>query len=138
MQFRIHHVAISVLDIQESIKFYEVFGFRTAVHYVEPNGNFEIVHMALGAAFLELWWYRASVAAPESASDLATDLPRIGTKHLALVVESVAEAERFVETHGIAIAVTRKDGNTEVAYFFVKDPSGNLLEILEDKRGRHH
>jgi glyoxylase I family protein len=138
MEFRIHHVAISVRDMPEAINFYEGFGFAAAVHYVDPNGDFEVVHMKLGDAFLELWWYRSSVAAPESAANLSTDLPRIGIKHMALQVDSVDDAKRLLEARGIPFAVTRRNGNTGVAYLFIRDPSGNLLEILEDKRGTKH
>ena len=55
-------------------------------------------------------------------------------KHLALQVSSVHEARRFVAEQDIAVEVELREGNTGVCYFFVKDPSGNLLEILEDKR----
>jgi glyoxylase I family protein len=120
--------------MQESVRFYETFGFRPVVHYADPNGEFEITHLKLDTAFLELWWYKNHSAAPESAAELSTDLPRIGVKHLALQVESVDEAKRLVEELGIPLAVQRRAGNTGVAYFFIKDPSGNLLEILEDNR----
>jgi glyoxylase I family protein len=134
MRFRIHHVAISVRDIQESVEFYGWFGFRVVVHYADPAGDFEVVHMKLEDAFLELWWYRERVPAPASASELSTDLPRIGTKHLALEVPSVDEAQRLIGARGISLASQRREGNTGVVYFFIKDPSGNLLEILEDRR----
>jgi catechol 2,3-dioxygenase-like lactoylglutathione lyase family enzyme len=135
MRFQLHHVAISVRDMQESVRFYAAFGFVVVVHYADPSGGFEVAHLKLGDAFLELWWYKDRVAAPESAAHLSTDLPRIGIKHMALRVDSLDEAVHMAEELGIPIAVERREGNTGVTYLFVKDPSGNLLEILEDKRG---
>ncbi len=134
MQFRIHHVAISVRDMRESIEFYGAFGFKVAVRYEDPDRDFEVVHMKLNDAFLELWCYKSQIAAPESAADLSADLPRIGIKHMALQVPSIDDAKRSIEARGIPIAVQRREGNTGVTYFFIKDPSGNLLEILEDNR----
>ncbi|MGH3773961.1 MAG: VOC family protein [Pseudonocardiaceae bacterium] len=61
--------------------------------------------------------------------------PRIGVKHFALTVHSAHEAKNFVENRGIASNVVVQQGRTGVTYFFIKDPSGILVEFLEDKRG---
>lgn len=134
LRSRLHHVAISVRDMRESIEFYEYLGFGVALRYVDPEGEFEVAHLKLNQAFLEIWFYRHHVAPPESAGHLDTDLPRIGTKHMALEVSSAHEARRLVAERGIPVEVELREGNTGVTYFFVKDPSGNLVEILEDKR----
>ena len=129
-----HHAALSVYAMAESVHFYGLFGFREVVRYREPDGTSEIAHLKLGDAFLELWWYAGHQAAPKSAENLATDLPRIGWKHLALRVESLTDAIRLLEDHQIPLAVPLTSGKTGVTYLFVRDPSGNLLEILEDDR----
>ncbi|MGH4020359.1 MAG: VOC family protein [Pseudonocardiaceae bacterium] len=135
MDFTIHHVAISAIDMADSIEFYEQFGFRVVLHWKDPDGELEIAHLELADSYLEIFWYRDHTPAPETAASLATDLPRIGVKHFALEVDSVYEAKEFVENRGIASNIEIQQGKTGVTYFFVKDPSGILIEFLEDKRG---
>jgi glyoxylase I family protein len=135
MDFALHHAAISVIDMEESVAFYEQFGFRVVLRWKDADGELEIAHLKFGANYLEIFWYRDQVPAPETAGSLVTDLPRIGVKHFALKVDSVHEAKNFVENHGIASNVEVQQGRTGVTYFFIKDPSGILVEFLEDKRG---
>ncbi|MGH3695589.1 MAG: VOC family protein [Pseudonocardiaceae bacterium] len=135
MNFTIHHTAISAIDMAESVAFYEQFGFRVVVHFEDPDGELEIAHLKLGENYLEIFWYRDRIPAPETAGSLMTDLPRIGVKHFALMVESVYEAKNFIEDHGISSNVEIRHGRSGVTYFFIKDPSGILVEFLEDKRG---
>jgi len=135
VNFVIHHAAISVTDIQKSIKFYEQFGFRTVLYWKDPDGELEIAHLKLAENYLEIFWYKGQTHAPDTARFLATDLPRIGVKHFALKVDSVHEAKNFVEARGMASNVELQHGKTGITYFFITDPSGILVEILEDKRG---
>ena len=131
MRFRVHHTAISVHDMAESIKYYEIFGFTVTTHYRDPDGALEIAHLTLGDIFLEIFWYRDRTPAPVSAAALSTDLPRVGVKHFALRADSIEDAKRFVEAHGLATDIAIQQGRTGVRYFFLQDPSGNLFEILE-------
>jgi glyoxylase I family protein len=104
-------------------------------HWEDPDGELEIAHLKLGANYLEIFWYRDQEPVPETTASLVTDLPRIGVKHFALKVDSVDEAKNFVESRGIAPNVEVQQGRTGVTYFLIKDPSGILVEFLEDKRG---
>ena len=135
MEFSAHHTAISAANMDESIAFYEKFGFALALRWIDPDGAAEISHLKLGSVFLEIFWYRDQVPAPETASALSTDLPRIGVKHFGLKVESVYDAREFILRNGLADDVEVREGKTGVTYFFIKDPSGILVEVLEDKRG---
>ena len=135
MKFAIHHAAISAIDMTRSITFYEQFGFRVVSHWKDPDEELEIAHLKLDENYLEIFWYRDRLPAPDTANSLVTDLPQIGVKHFALKIDSIQDAKKFVEDRGIASDVTIQTGRTEVRYFFIEDPSGILVEILEDKRG---
>lgn len=135
MDFTIHHAAISAIDMAMSVAFYEQFGFKVVSHWNDPDGELEIAHLKLADNYLEIFRYRDQVPAPETAAALATDLPRIGVKHFALGVDSIHEAKTFVEDRDLASNVEIQQGRTGVTYFFIKDPSGILVEIVEDRRG---
>lgn len=134
MQLRIHHVAISVTDMQASKAFYRELGFTDAMSWAAPEGSPEIAHLKLGDTLLELFCFADHLPAPESAAALQTDLPRIGAKHFALQVGSIEDAKRFVEERGWATDVEIIHGKTGVTYFFINDPSGILLEFVQDDR----
>lgn len=131
---RFHHAAISVDDMQSSLEFYGQLGFESAAEWADPSGSPRICHMKLGDVLLELFWFADRQPAPESAGRLETDLSRTGSKHFALQVESIADAKRFVEERGLASDIRIIEGKTGVTYFFIKDPSGILLEFVEDRR----
>ena len=108
---------------------------HAAVGDDDPDGAFSISHLKLGEAVLELFAYRDHRPAPSSASELATDLPRVGTKHFGLRVASVEDAKATLADRGIEALGDIHEGKTKVRYFFVKDPSGNFVELVQDDRG---
>lgn len=134
MRMRFHHAAISVDDMEVSQEFYGHLGFQVAVEWADPSGSPRICHMKLGDVLLELFWFADRQPAPESAGRLETDLARVGCKHFALQVDSIIEARQFVEERGLGAGVSIQQGKTGVTYFFIKDPSGILVEFVEDPR----
>ncbi len=134
MQFRIHHTAISVSDLDVSKAFYGELGFKPVMDWSDPSGSPRICHLKLGQVYLELFWFANPQPPPATAAQLKTDLPRIGSKHFALQVDSIENAKEFVELRGWAEDVKVVDGKTGVRYFFVPDPDGILLEFVEDRR----
>jgi glyoxylase I family protein len=134
MEFKPHHTAISVGDLQDAEDFYSLFGFRAVHRYLHPDGSFAITHLLSDGYVLELFWYAERQPAPDSASDLSTDLPRIGTKHHGVRVTDVDEALAWARSKDLAVQSDVREGRTGVRYFFVRDPSGNFFEISQDDR----
>ena len=133
--FSIHHVALSVKDIEKSIKFYAQFGFKEAYRWASDNGELQIAHLKLGETFLELFCFQAYQEAPNSSKELMSDLPRIGVKHFGLKVKSIHETKQWLIDGGYEDEIEIIRGKTEVDYFFIKDPDGILLEFIQDDRG---
>lgn len=67
-----------------------------------------------------------------TAKTTATDLPILGTKHFALGVENIEQAKEFVIKNKIANDIEIKVGRLGKPYFFIKDPDGILVEIIEN------
>ncbi len=133
--FTIHHVALSVTDMNNSIKFYELFGFKESYQWSSDDNSLKIAHLKLKDTFLELFCFKNYQEAPESSKELMSDLPRIGVKHFGLKVKSVHETKEFLIKNGYKDKIEIIRGKTEVDYFFIKDPDGILLEFIQDDRG---
>jgi len=132
--FSFHHVALSVEDLASSIAFYGVFGFVPVYRWSADDGALSIVHLKLDEAVLELFCFQKRGAAPDSSQALSTDLPRVGIKHFGLRVADIHVAKAHLQMLGLADGVTVCQGRTGIDYFFITDPSGILLEVVQDDR----
>ncbi|GAV19103.1 glyoxylase I family protein [Mariprofundus micogutta] len=132
--FSFHHVALSVSNLEESVAFYSLLGFDPVFDWQAEDDSLSIVHLRQGEALLELFCFTTPVAAPESTRSLATDLPRIGIKHFGVKVADIAKAKDEIEKLGIIDKVEVVKGRTGIDYFFITDPSGILVEVVQDDR----
>lgn len=131
MEFNINHVTISVKNIEKSTEFYKKFGFKEFKDY--SNESLHIKTLSLKNMVLEMFCYKEFEQMPEHAKDLGLDLKTIGTKHFGLGVKSVEEAKEFLIQNKIVQDEIRiNEGRLGKKYFFIKDPDGILVEIIEN------
>ncbi len=131
MNFNVNHVTISVKDVEKSIEFYKEFGFVEYKNY--RDDSVQISTLKLGNMVLEIFCYKEFEKMPNHAKDLKVDLKTIGTKHFGLGVKSVEEAKEFLLSKGILQdEVQIQKGRLGKDYFFIKDPDGILVEIIEE------
>ena len=125
------HVMVRVLDLDRSIDFYRrAFGLEVADHF--DFDNFALVYLrnAENDVEVELTLNKGR----EEPYDLGN-----GYGHLAFCVDDLdAEHARF-EAEGLQprdIVAFERDGALMARFFFVQDPDGYKIEILQ-KHGRY-
>lgn len=134
--YSFHHSAISVSNAEKSLNFYMLFGFKKVAEWRAPDNLFTITNLRNDDVLLELFCYSSPQTPPQHSLSLENDLPTLGIKHFGLKVDSIDKSISDLEDKGIE--VLHKDINEDrsgINYFFVKDPDGILVEVVEDNRG---
>ncbi len=83
-------------------------------------------------------WYELHVGIARGTSSKDLDFENALRNHLAFQVDDLQEARKRFEKEGVEIieaeASYSKDRNFHQDRFFIRDPGGNLLEIMEIRR----
>ena len=130
IDFRPHHLGISVPDLEASITWYEsVLEFK-----LESQLNVDVIPAKI--AFLKRGDFRIELFEVPGASSLPDDrrIPNLdlkthGTKHLAFSVPDVDALVLELQSRGADIAMHIRVHGKPTA--FIRDNSGNLLEFVQ-------
>lgn len=132
--FSFHHVALSVSDLERSAEFYAIFGFKPVVRWQADDASLRIWQLKNGSAMLELFCYAEPQDEALSARDLASDLPRLGIRHFGVRVDNLQSTLAELKQQGLADNVSITHGRTGIDYFFLRDPDGIFVEVVQDDR----
>lgn len=123
---RIHHAAIICSDYPRSKAFYtEILGLRVvAENYRAARDSYKLDLALLDGSQIELFSFPN---APERPSFPEAQ----GLRHLAFVVDDVAEIKAQLEQKGVSVEPIRIDEYTGKAYTFFADPDGLPLELYQ-------
>lgn len=141
----IHHVAISVPDMDEALRFYcRVLGFEDlwGRGHEEPspmsdrvigleNVRADVRMLRAGNAFVELWRY---VNPPPKALDPGYPACDHGFAHICLQVEDIHAEHARLSANGMTFVGPPVD-SARLAAVYGRDPFGNIIEILEIRQG---
>ena len=129
--FNFNHVTISVDNLENTLNFYKKFGF--IIHKEYHDENVDIVMLKLNNMILEIFHYIENNKLPEHSKNLNKDLKTIGNKHFGLGVKNIEMAKKCIEKNKLndnEIIINK--GRLGKPYFFIKDPNGILMEIIEE------
>jgi len=124
---RFDHVAITVQDMERSVRFYrDLLGFDVLGQLLLNEGSFKIVYLRSGGAHVELFEFRdheaqTAVGVPDTVG---------GFKHLALQTDDVDGVAASLKAAGTEFTVEPLDAAGGVRLAFFRDPDGNLLELV--------
>ncbi len=121
----IGHLALTVKDMDRSLKFYcEVLGFERAFEIKDDQNNpwIEYIKVAPGQ-FIELFY--GGLRKPESIDHA------IGVDHLCLEVHDIHEIANHLIQQGITLDVEPQRGKDHNYQCWVKDPDGNKIEFMQ-------
>ncbi|HBC2072978.1 TPA: VOC family protein [Vibrio cholerae] len=123
---RIHHAAIVCSDYPRSKAFYtEILGLRVlAENYRAARDSYKLDLALPDGSQIELFSFPK---APERPSFPEAQ----GLRHLAFVVDDVAEIKAQLEQQGVSVEPIRIDEYTGKAYTFFADPDGLPLELYQ-------
>jgi catechol 2,3-dioxygenase-like lactoylglutathione lyase family enzyme len=141
------HVAITVADFNRSVRFYaDVFG--APVVGVNEDHEAHRLQTFFGvdsdAPTLKIGWIRIPGGATIEAFEFTpTQQPpadvvwsRPGITHFAMNVKDTAKWHEYLVSKGVEIVSAPEQSPKGHTFFFVKDPDGNLIELIDNKHMR--
>ena len=125
-----HHVALSVKDIEESIKWYEdVFDLKVLSRMTIPHNDTKIAFIGNSSFIIEMLQFPNANPLPPERSHPDTDNATLGCKHFCVSVENNYEFVQNLKARGIKVAF-EPEGMPRYGAFIL-DPTGNIIEVFD-------
>lgn len=132
LNLKIHHVSINVTDLTKSKDFYVLLDFAECHNFDSKDGDVKIIHLSRENFILELFCYSVAPISKTISNEIKHN-EFIGIDHFSLQTDNIENAYEMLRKY-IPNDNGIQTGRTDIRYFFVVDPDGNQIEIVEDKR----
>jgi len=124
---KIHHIAITVSSLEESIKFYtQILNFEIVKKFEREDMGAKAVFIKSGDFQIEMWEFQDM---KENLDDL-NDIKVRGLRHIAFEVGNLNITIENLKSKGLKFS-NIKLGASGHYYSFTNDPNGIALEFYE-------
>ncbi len=124
---KIHHIALSVKNLEVSSQFYkDNFGFKEVKRFERKDLGGKAVFLKLDNTQIEIWEFDKQIKNKDDFSNLNI----IGIKHIAFEVSNLEKIYQKLKSKNMKIGKS-KIGASGAKYTFLKDPDGLPLELYE-------
>ena len=144
----LHHTGYTVDDLERSLAFYrDLLGMEEVARQEKrggylasivgyPDAHVRMAHLRVGGTghMLELFEYADNRELEPLSLARGNDTHQLGVRHVGFRVDDLGRARQALLDAGCAELTDVKHGRTGIDYFFVKDPDGVWVEIVEDRR----
>jgi catechol 2,3-dioxygenase-like lactoylglutathione lyase family enzyme len=132
---RFGHIALSVSNLKKSIAFYRrLFSLKCIQKYQHQDSGLAIALLKKGDIELELFEFKRHKPLPKYRKTLDNDLATLGVKHFSVEVSDIEGVYRKFKKAQVAFATGMRVFDNGRQYFFIKDPDGILVEVMEANR----
>lgn len=124
---KLHHVALTVENLEKSKKFYEdYFSAKVVKEFSRPDLSGKAVFLQIENTYLELWEFSDGKENEDGLNDLKT----IGIRHIAFEVENVDKVSVELRAKRLLISEPKLGGSGH-RYAFTQDQNGIKIELYE-------
>jgi glyoxylase I family protein len=126
---KIHHIAITVKSIKESVDFYvNIFGFVVVKKFERRDMKAKAVFIELDGFYIEIWQFDDV----KEANNILNDIKVLGIRHIAFEVNNLENVIVELRQKGLKFSKPMI-GASGHNYSFTTDPNGIALEFYEKK-----
>jgi catechol 2,3-dioxygenase-like lactoylglutathione lyase family enzyme len=131
---KLHHVAISVTNFQQTVRWYQdKLGFRATFRRDLPQLSTQQAFLELNGIRLEVFARQSSRRGQPAVTNVPDDLLIQGYKHLAIVVNDLDIVAAELRRKGVKFLwEPRVDEALKLKLCFIQDNNGNLIELVEE------